>query len=80
MRASAIRVNVAPIRSYCKDKNITIAEFEKRAGLSNGAVGTWESEMRFAPRADNLKKAADLIGVPMETLLTSEQEAANAAQ
>lgn len=76
----AIRVNVAPIREYCKAQNITVMEFEKRAGLSNGAIGTWESEMRFAPRADNLKKAADLVGVPMEMLLTSEQEATNAAQ
>jgi len=74
MKASAIRVNVAPIREYCKNQNITIAEFERRAGLSNAAVGTWENEMKFAPRADVLKRAADLIGVPMETLLTAETD------
>lgn len=64
-------MNVALIREKCKERNITIAEFERLANLSNGSVGMW-AKSRNAPRADTLKKAADFLGVTMEELLLDD--------
>lgn len=66
-------MNVALIREFCKARNMTIMEFEKRSGLSNGTVGTWDKETKKAPRADTLKKAADFMGVKMDDLMREEE-------
>lgn len=74
-------VNPARTQFYfAREKaGMTSAEFARALGVTRQAVSLWELGIT-KPRADILKKAADLIGVPMETLLTSEQEATNAAQ
>lgn len=54
------------IKELAKKLNISIAAIEKKAGLSNGAIGKWETS---TPTASNLKKVADVLGVPMEKLL-----------
>lgn len=64
-------MNITYIRDYCKDHNITIAEFERAASLSNGIVVKWES-MAKSPRYDILKKAADYCGCTVDKLVNGK--------
>ena len=50
----------------CYEKNMTIQELEKQAGLSNGSIGKWRD---CVPKADNLHAVAKVLKVKMEKLL-----------
>lgn len=61
-------MNVDKIRAVCRERNMSITDFERDAGLSNGTVGKWET-MKYSPRYDLLKKAADFLGITVDELM-----------
>lgn len=54
------------IKKYCEKENISIAELERRAGLSKNAIGKWQ---KSAPSVPNLKKVADYFNTTMDELM-----------
>ena len=59
------------IENLCKEKNVSISRLEKECGIGNGTIARWDKSY---PRADNLKKVADYLGVPIEKLLENKPE------
>ena len=57
--------------TLCAQHSITVAELERRLGLSKTSVRKWKKSV---PSADNLKKTADILGVSMEYLLLGYEE------
>lgn len=57
------------IRRLCKERGISVAQLEEKAGLKPGIAHRWKHSM---PGADKLKAVADCLGVNMETLLGLE--------
>lgn len=57
---------VDKIKNLAKGKGITVAEVEKQAGISHGAIGKWDTSK---PLAENLQKVASVLGVRIEDLL-----------
>lgn len=57
------------IMAYIEQNNMTMYRFEKMAGLTRSSVSNWKTS---TPSFDNLKKAADLMGVTPEFLMTGE--------
>lgn len=55
------------IRELAHKRNSSIPAVEKACGLSNGAISKWDISI---PRADNLKKVADYLGVSTDYLLS----------
>ena len=54
------------VAKYCKDKGISIREFEKKCGIGNGTVGRWKN--------DNSKPTVDQNGNQVfEDLLIARQ-------
>ena len=49
-----------------KEKNMSIRELERSAGLSNGAISKWENS---DPTANNLLKVARILEKPIEYFL-----------
>ena len=58
------------IKRRCIEKNITIAELERKAGVGNGVVARWAT---MRPRVDLLKKVADFLGCTVDDLLKEEE-------
>lgn len=54
------------IKARCKEKNITIAELERMAGIGNGVVGRWD---KMNPRLDSLCAVASALDVTVDELL-----------
>lgn len=54
------------ILAVCKKKGVSIAKIEKDCGIGNGTIRGWNVSK---PRVDNLKRVADYLGVPIESLL-----------
>lgn len=54
------------VKEICKEKNISIASVEKKAGLGNGAITKWNSS---SPTVDNLKVVADILEVTVDELI-----------
>lgn len=54
------------IKKLCKDKGISVASVEKKAGLSNGAISKWNN---VSPTVDNLKAVAKVLKVKVDRLL-----------
>ena len=57
------------IRELAKAAGISIAETERRAGLSAGTIKAWGKTM---PSADKVLSVAECFGVTVEFLLTGE--------
>ena len=53
------------VKEICKEKCISIASVEKKAGLGNGAITKWNSS---SPTIENLKSVADVLGVTVDEL------------
>ena len=53
------------IQNIASEKNISIAELEKRAGLSNGTIGKWRDSM---PKIDSLIKVAKVLDMSLSVL------------
>ena len=50
----------------CYEKNMTIQQLEKEAGLGNGTIGGWKNS---SPRVDSLQAVARVLKVKVEKLL-----------
>lgn len=55
------------IKEICKEKGISVASVEKKAGLSNGAISKWNS---VSPTVDNLNAVAKILKVKVDKLLS----------
>ena len=54
------------IREICREKGVSVASFEKKAGLSNGAISKWNNA---SPTVDNLNAVAKILKVKVDKLL-----------
>ncbi len=54
------------IRDICKEKGMSVAAVEKKAGLSNGAISKWNNS---TPSAENLNSVAKILKVKIDKLL-----------
>lgn len=54
------------ILKLCYEKNITVQQLEKDAGLSNGSIGKWK---KSSPNIYSLKAVADVLKVKVDNLL-----------
>lgn len=54
------------IKELAKEKNISLAELERRTGLSSGSITKWA---KSAPSADKLSKIAEYFHVSTDYLL-----------
>lgn len=46
---------------YCRQQGITVCEFERRCGLSNGSVGKWRNGR--GPSVKSLTKVVSSTGI-----------------
>lgn len=56
----------AKLRALCKERNMTIAELERKAGLGNGVIRKWD---RASPTLRTVSAVADCLGVTINELL-----------
>lgn len=54
------------IKELCKEKGISVASVEKKAGLSNGAISKWNNA---SPTVNNLNSVAKVLKVKVDKLL-----------
>lgn len=54
------------IELLCSKKGVSISKLENDLGFSKGSICKWKESM---PAADKLYKAADYLGVTVESLL-----------
>ena len=59
------------IQEIANQKEITIAELERKVGFTNGVIRKWKNSV---PTADKLQKVAIILGTTMEYLLSGENE------
>ena len=59
------------IKETCDGKDISIAELERRAGLSNGAVRKWNKSI---PNTNTLQRVSVALDVPLSTLINKCSE------
>ncbi|POZ56416.1 hypothetical protein LYSIN_01199 [Lysinibacillus sphaericus] len=57
---------VERIKTLCKEKKITIAELERKTGISNGQIRKWDSSI---PGVDKLEAIANYFDVSTDYLL-----------
>lgn len=57
---------VEKIKLLCKEKKITIAELERKTGISNGQIRKWDNS---TPGVDKLNMIADYFDVSTDYLL-----------
>ncbi|WP_040981015.1 helix-turn-helix domain-containing protein [Oceanobacillus jeddahense] len=57
---------VDKIKSLCKEKKITIAELERKTGISNGQIRKWDNT---TPGINKLQAVADYFDVSVDYLL-----------
>lgn len=55
--------------SLCEKHNITLAELERRIGVSRGSLAKMKTS---TPKADRVQKIADYFGVSAEYLITGK--------
>jgi transcriptional regulator with XRE-family HTH domain len=54
------------IKELADLKNISIAELERKTGISNGQIGHWADR---SPKTENITKVADYFNVSVDYLL-----------
>lgn len=59
------------VKKICKEKCISIASVEKRAGLGNGAITKWNNS---SPTIDKLKAVADVLEIDVADFLDDTKE------
>ena len=57
------------IKRLCAERNISISQLEKEAGLGNGTISGWKESM---PRIDSLQAVARVLKVTVDDLLSEE--------
>ncbi len=58
------------LKEICKDKGVSPASVEKKAGLGNGAVTKWND---FSPTVKNLKAVADVLDISVDMLIADKK-------
>ena len=53
------------IKQLANDRGITIAELERKSGLSNGQISKWNVR---SPKTENLEKVAKYLNVSLDYL------------
>lgn len=48
---------------YCKEKGLSICQFEKMCGIGNGVVAEWGKDS--SPSLASLKKISEATGIPI---------------
>lgn len=61
---------VSKIRALAYEKRMTIAAVERAAGISNGSISKWD---KHAPKADSLRKVAEVLGTTSDFLLSDDE-------
>ena len=59
------------IRELAKERHITLAELERKTGISNGQLARWNKR---SPKAENLEKVADYFHVSTDYLLGRKED------
>ena len=59
------------IKKLCKEKNISVYELEKMAGLGKGTIRFWKDS---SPRLENLERVADALGIKVTTLINRSKD------
>lgn len=59
------------IQELVKEKNTTIAELERQAGLSNGSISKWKTVM---PNVASLIAVAEALGVSVVRLIGEKEQ------
>lgn len=59
------------IKEVCKKKGLSVAQVERKADLSNGAISKWNNA---SPTVDNLQSVAQVLGVKVDDLLSGAAE------
>jgi transcriptional regulator with XRE-family HTH domain len=54
------------VKALADKEGLSIAELEKKAGLSNGTIGKW---IESSPKVDSLVKVANVLGVGINKLV-----------
>lgn len=54
------------IKQLADEKNVTIAEIERKTGISNGQIRRWDSS---SPKIENIQKVADFFDVSTDYLI-----------
>jgi transcriptional regulator with XRE-family HTH domain len=54
------------IKELCKEKGMSVAAVERKAGLSSGAISKWNNS---TPSAENLNSVAKILKVKIDKLL-----------
>lgn len=60
---------VDKVKSFCDEREITLAELERCVGLGNGTVARWDEKR---PSVDRVAKVAEFFGVTVDELLKKE--------
>ena len=66
-------MNISRIIDKCWDKHITVAELERKAGLSNGAISKWKN---VSPRLESIQKIANYFECPIDDLVAPDDDSA----
>jgi len=61
---------VKNIKVLCAMHETTIAEVERKVGISNGTIRHWD---KGRPRVDNLKKVADYFHITIDELINDAE-------
>lgn len=69
---NALYVN---LRRICREKGMQITDLERRAGLSDNSIYTWQ---RAAPSIEKVKRVADVLAVPIDDLVNDPTPAETA--
>lgn len=54
------------IKKLCTMKKVTVAEVERKTGISNGQIRRWDTS---SPKTENVQKVADYFNVSVDYLL-----------
>ena len=55
------------VKALARERGKSISRLESEAGLGNGTISGWETS---SPKLSNLRKIADALSVPLETLIS----------
>lgn len=59
------------IKEICKTKGVSVAQVERDAGLSNGAISKWND---VSPTVSNLQAVAKVLNCSVDDLLKDTTE------
>ena len=63
-------MDISRIVDKCWENRITVAELERNAGLSNGAISKWKN---VSPRLESIQRIASYFGCGVDDLIVSNE-------